>query len=121
MSKGERSAFRIVIDPDVHLFIERGIQGGISSIMHRWAEANNKYLQQYDPSKPSSYIMYLDANNLYGRVMSQYQGGFEWVSPALFTADSIQNLTDDAFIGYIFKVDLQYPHHLHDIHNQYPL
>ena len=50
----------------MQLFIEKGLRGGISYIAHRYATANNKYIKNYDPDKQSSYIMYLDANNLYG-------------------------------------------------------
>ena len=63
-------------------FIEKGMRGGISYIADRYGQANNKYMTNYDKSKPSKYIMYLDANNLYGRqAMSQYlpKVGFEWI------------------------------------------
>jgi len=56
----------LLTDPNMHLFIEKGIRGGISMISKRLSTANNKYLNNYDPSKPSTYITYLDANNLYG-------------------------------------------------------
>ena len=56
----------------MHLFIEKGLRGGISYIAKRYSEANNKYLKNYDPTKPSKYISYLDMNNLYEWVMSRY-------------------------------------------------
>ena len=49
--------------------VEKGIRGGICHAMHRYAEANNKYIKNYDKSKESSFIEYLDANNLYGWAM----------------------------------------------------
>ena len=56
----------------MHLFIEKGMRGGIFYIAKRYSKANNKYMQSYDAKKPSKYIIYLDANNLYGWATSQY-------------------------------------------------
>ena len=53
-------------DPDMHLFVESGIRVGVSMIFGRHAVANNSYFPDYDPAKPTSHIVYLDANNLYG-------------------------------------------------------
>ena len=62
----------LLSDFDMHLFIEKGMRGGISYIAKRHSKANNKYLKSYDEHKESIYISYLDANNLYGWEMSQY-------------------------------------------------
>ena len=51
--------------------VEKVIRGGISHAMHRYAETNKKYMKNYDKSKESSYLMYLDRNNLYGWAMCQ--------------------------------------------------
>ena len=65
----------------MYLFIEKGLRGGISYIAKRYAKANNKYMKDYDPTKPSKYISYLDMNNLYSWAMSRYlpYGGFKWL------------------------------------------
>ena len=61
-----------ISDIDKYLFIEKGLRGGISYIAKRYAKANNKYMKDYDPKKPSKFITYLDMNNLYGWTMSSY-------------------------------------------------
>ena len=60
--------------PDIekYLFIEKGLKRGISYIDKRYAKANNKYMNDYDPKKQSTFISYLDMNNLYGWAMSKY-------------------------------------------------
>ena len=105
----------LITDIDMQLFIEKGLRGGISYIAHRHAEANNKFIKNYDPDKQSSYIMYLDANNLYGWAMSKplpYRN-FRWVN-----ADSV--ISKKKGVGHIYEVDLEYPEELHDLHNDYP-
>ena len=62
----------LISGTDMHLYIEKGMRGGISYIAKRHNKANNKYMKCYDSSKESKYITYLDANNLYGWAMSQY-------------------------------------------------
>ncbi len=72
MLKYTKIELDLISDPNMYQMIEReGIRGGISSIMKRYSKANHKYLKDYDPQKPSQYIMYLDANNLYGWAMSK--------------------------------------------------
>ena len=110
----------LITDTDQQLFIEKGMRGGISYIAHRHAVADNKYMKNYDPEVESSYIMYLDANNLYGWAMSQSLpvGDFKWLPPEDFILD---NYTDDTRKGVILEVDLEYPEELHHLHNDYPL
>ena len=103
--------------------IESGIRGGMSIISKRYAKANNKYMKDYDTSEESKYIMYLDANNLYGWSMIQYlpTNNYKWEKADKFDQTSIMMLEDCADKGYIFEVDLEYPESLHDLHNDYPL
>ena len=80
-------------------------------------------MKDHDPSKESKYIMYLDANNLYGWSMIQYlpTTNYKWVKPEKFDQMTIMTLDDCDDKGYIFEVDLEYPEELHDLHNDYPL
>ena len=72
----------LMTDNDMFQFIEEGMRGRISYIANRHRKVNNKYMTTYDEKAPSKYIMYLDANNLYGWAMSQYlpTGGFKWMT-----------------------------------------
>ena len=109
-------------DMEKLLFVEKGLRGGVSVITHRHAVANNRYMRNYNPKRTSSYIMYFDANNLYGWAMRQRLpvGQYEWISPDKFTREKIMSLGDDDDYGYLFEVDLHYPKNLHDLHNEYP-
>ena len=108
-----------ITEANMYLFIEKGLRGGISMVSHRHAIANNRYMQNFDPSQPDSYLMYLDSNNLYGWAMSQPMpvGGFHWVN----YTDQILETPADADQGFILEVDLDYPTSLHAEHNDYPL
>ena len=70
-----------ILEIDLYLFIEKALKGGIIYIAKRYSEANNKYMKNYDPTKPSKYVSYLDMNNLYGWAMSSYllYGEFKWL------------------------------------------
>ena len=116
----------LLTDIDMLLCIEKGVRGGVSQISHRLATANHPKAPKYDKDLPNSYIMYWDANNLYGWSMSQYlpYGSFSWVSETnitKMTKEFIMSISDESSIGYFFEVDLDYPIHLHDSHNHYPL
>ena len=84
-------------DLNMYLFIERGLRGGISTITKRHAVANNKYLKNYNHSSASRYILYLDANNLYGWAMSRPlpYGEFQWVAPESITEDFILQIPEE--------------------------
>ena len=75
-------SLKLLLDPDMLLMFEHGIRGGIMQSVHRWVATNNPYMgSEYDPSKQTKYLQYLDANNLYGWAMSQPlpTGRFRWV------------------------------------------
>ena len=108
-------------DVDMLLMIEKGIRGGISNAFKRYAKANNKFMKDFDPAEKSSFIVYLDANNLYGWAMSKPLpvGGFEWMDEA--ELENWERFVDEEGIGCILEVDLEYPVELHDFHNDFPL
>ena len=70
MLKMTEIELELISDISMHLFIEKGIRGGISYIAKRHSKANNKYMQSYDVSEPTKLTTYLDLNNLYGWAMS---------------------------------------------------
>ena len=109
-------------NPDMSLLVDEGMRGGISQISNRYAKANNPYLRDYDASKESSYIINLDATNLYGWAMSQYlpTHGFRWCSPEEIMKLNVESLEDNSQLGFILEVDLEYPKELHDLHDDYP-
>ena len=112
-----------ISDPDMHLFIEKGMRGGISYINKRYSEANNENCPNYDNEKPKRYINYLDMNNLYGYAMSQYlpYGGFKWIKITSETVNKKLNEKDKSLHGYVLEVDLDYPENLHKEHSDYPM
>ncbi|XP_070151119.1 uncharacterized protein [Polyergus mexicanus] len=113
--------FELLTDIDMVMFVERGIRGGLSQCSNRYARANNKYLQSYDPSERWSYhLMYFDINNLYGWAMCQllpYED-FQWVDDVM--SIDLMSVTPNSPIGYILEVDLAYPSDLHDSHADLP-
>ena len=113
----------LMSDVDMYQFIEKGMRGGISCVTHRYGSANNKYMQNHDKSKPSKYIMYMDANNLYGWAMSQFlpTGGFRWLTEKEINKKNLAAHQKDNKKGMILEVDLEYPEELHDAYNSYPL
>ena len=110
----------LLINIDMLLMIEKGIRGGICHAIHRYAKANNKYMKNYDKNIESSYLMYLDANNLYGWAMSQRLpvNGFEWVEElSEFDERFIKNYNENSDKGYILEVDIEYPTYLFNLHS----
>ena len=102
-------------DYEMLMMVEKGIRGGVSMISTRYGKANNPYMKDYDPDQPTKYISYLDANNLYGWAMCKPlpTKGFRWMEK--------EELKNWKSMPCILEVDLEYPEHLHDLHNDYPL
>ena len=75
----------LLTDIDMLLIVEKSIRGGICNAVHRYAKANNKYMEDQDKNKESPYLQYWDVNNLYEWVMSQklLVFNFEWVEDTL--------------------------------------
>ena len=124
MLKMTKINLELLSDVDKLLMIEKGIRGGISIISNRYGKANNKYIKEYNKTEPSKYLMYLDANNLYGWAMSLKLPvhSFEWM-----TTEEIENIFNNRIVQVwektpcILEVDLEYSEELHNLHNDYPL
>ena len=101
--------------------LKKDLRGGISYIAKRYAKANNKYMEDYDPKKPSKFITYLDMNNLYGLAMSNYlpYGRFKWLKNV--DGFDVTSVSKKNPIWYILEADLEYPDELHALLKAYPL
>ena len=101
---------------DMLLMFNHGIRGGITQAVHRYVKANNKYMvDKFNLEEPSSFLQYLDANNLYSWAMSQLlpTRGFRWVD-----VSNISKLSKSK--GYLLEVDVKYLKELRDLHNSLP-
>ena len=95
----------LLTDKDMLLMFEAQKRGGFSGVLGtRYIKANNKYLKEFDKNKHSNYLLYLDANNLYGWAMSQKlpTGDFKWED----NPDYYKNIPKGR--GCIVECDLQY-------------
>ena len=130
----------LLTDYDMLLMVEEGIRGGICHSIQRYAKANNKYMKNYNNNEESSYIQYLDDNNLYGWAMSKKLpvNGFKWTDTSETSAlarnnkaaepsgkhvineELIKNYNENNDKGYIFEVDVKYPKRLHELHSDLP-
>ena len=112
----------LLMDYDMLLLVEKGTRVGICHSIHRYAKANNKYMKNYNKNEESSYIQYLDANNLYGWAMSQKLpvNGFKWFDNDKINEEFIKNYNENDKKGYILEVDIKYPKKLHDLPSDLP-
>jgi len=113
--KRSEASLGLITDPDMHVFVESGIRGGLSQISHRYAKAERH------EDGDQTFIALFDANNLYAYSMMQHlpYSGFKWLED--LDEFDFTKIPDDAEVGYIIECDLVYPQHLHDLHNDYPL
>ena len=111
---------QLLTDVDMHLFVEAGLRGGISMASQRYGKANNPTMDQYNSAEPTSYLLYLDANNLYGWAMCQSMptSEFAWCDKNL---SEILAHPVDSSTGFIVECDLEVPSSLHHYFNDYPL
>ena len=113
--KKTKVRLELLTDYDMLMMVEKGIRGGVSMISTRYGKANNPYMKDYDPDQPTKFISYLDANNLYGWAMCKP------LPTDCFRFMSKEELKNWKSQPCILEVDLKYPEHLNDLHNDYPL
>ena len=125
MLKETKIELELLSDVDMFYFFKRMVRGGISTITHRYAEANNPYMGDlYDEKKEKSYISYFDSNNLYGSIMMEklpYKD-FNWMTKEelnYFLENQNEKIWEK--MPCVLEVDLDYPKELHDLHNDLPL
>ena len=97
-----------ISDINNYLFIEKGLREGISYIANRYAKPNSKYINDYDPKVSSTFISYLDMNNLYGSAMSEYLPSetFKWLKN--IDEFNVISINEKSPIEYFLEVDLEY-------------
>jgi hypothetical protein len=129
MLKLTKIELELISDYEMLQMVKEGIRGGISQCSHRYVKANNPIMKvkKYNPNKKETYLLYIDANNLYGWAMSQYlpYSGFKFIDADKFSSEEIiskiQSHPHNHNKGYILTVDLDYPIELHDDHSDLPL
>ena len=105
--------------------MENGVRGGMCNAVYRYAKANNKYMKNFDKNVSSSYLDYLDANNLYGWAMSETLSAndFKWIETnalSTFNENAINNYDENSDTGYILEIDIEYPKELFNKHKDLP-
>ena len=109
----------LLTDIDMLLMVEKGTRSGICHAIHRYAKANNKYMKNVNNNTESSYLMYLDTNDLYGWGMSHKlpANGFQWVEElSQFNENFMQNYDENSNK----EVDVEYPEILFSLHSDLP-
>src|SRR6266542_1731105 len=119
--KSSRTELKLITDMDKYLMVEKGIRGSMIMASYHYAKANNPKYPDYNPGKPTSWILYDDMNALYSGVMIQYMPTeiLEKVSPE--EVPDIQSIAPDTEIEYTLEVDLEASVHLYDFFVDYLL
>ena len=107
----------LLTEIDIVLMFEKGIRGVISQAIQRYESANNKYMPNYNLNAQSTYLMYVDTNNLYGYAMSKKLpiNNFKWCDYLeMFTSDFMKNYDSESGTGYVLEADIDYPKELHE-------
>ena len=104
---------RMIVDPDMFIFFEKGMRARVSYISNKYSKASNKYLKSYDPQQESKHITYLDANILYTCAMSKFLSTreFKWIDPKVFY---VNKYTSNSSKRCVLEVDLKQPKELRD-------
>ena len=113
----------LLTDVNMLLLFEICIHGGMCNVIYKYAKANNKYMKNYDVTKESIFLEYVDANTLYGWAMSKKLpiDNFKWeTASSIFTNDFIKNYDEQSDIGYLFYADIAYPKDLYELHKDLP-
>ena len=109
----------LITDPDICIFSEKGMRGGVFYISNRYSKANNKYLKSSDPKQDLKHIIYLDSNNLCGYAMPKFlpTTRLKWRDPKEF---DLNKYTSNSSKWSVLKLDLEYPKELQKWHYDYP-
>ena len=114
-----RKTLELLTDENMLLLFQKGICEAVT----KYKKVNDKYMKNYDSNKPSSYLMHVDANNLYGYAMSKKlsYGNFTWIDHvSIFTEDFIKSYNENSDTGYLPAVDVVYPQNRHESQKYLP-
>ena len=122
MLKITKAKMGLFTDINMVLMTEKGIRGGLTQVVKKNAIANNKCLPNYDKSKKTVSLQYLDANHLYRCAMNKTLplNGYKWADVSIFTDDFIKNYHDEGDKEYLLEVDVEYPKELLSAHKDLP-
>ena len=120
MLKIAKIELELISDPDMYIFFEKGIRGGISYISNRWNKDKNKYLESNDPKEESKHTIYSDTNNLYSYAMSKFlpTSKLKLIKHKEF---DLNKYTSNSSKGCALEGNIKYPKQLRELHSDYPL